>query len=86
MHPLSVPMLFTGVERLLHKLIVPSSSKTLDFKSVENVGACIYMAESFCCSRETTTTLLVGYTPIQNKKFKVNKIYRQYNDLETIIA
>ena len=86
MHPLSVPMLFRGVERLLHKLIVPSSSKTLDFKSVENAGACICMAESFCCSHETTTTLLVGYTPIQNKNFKVKKIYRECNDLETIIA
>ena len=32
---------------------------------------CICMAESLCCSPETTTTLLIGYTPIQNKKFKV---------------
>ena len=60
MHPSSVPMLFRGVGRLLHKLIVHSSSKTVDFKSVENVGACICMAESFCCSHETTTTLLIG--------------------------
>ena len=29
------------------------------------------MAESFRCSTETTTTLLIGYTPIQNEKFKV---------------
>jgi len=29
------------------------------------------MAESPHCSLETTTTLLVGYTPIKNKKFKV---------------
>ena len=27
----------------------------------------ICMAESLCCSSETTTTLLIGYTPIQNK-------------------
>ena len=26
------------------------------------------MAESLCSSPETTTTLLTGYTPIQNKK------------------
>ena len=26
------------------------------------------MAESLCCSPETTTTLLTSYTPIQNKK------------------
>ena len=28
-----------------------------------------YMAESLCCSPETITTLLTGYTPTQNKKF-----------------
>ena len=27
---------------------------------------CMYMAESFHCSSETITTLLIGYTPIQN--------------------
>ena len=31
------------------------------------------MAESLRCSPETITTLLVGYTPIQNKKFKGKK-------------
>ena len=31
----------------------------------------IYMAKSLHCSPETITTLLIGYTPIQNKKFKV---------------
>ena len=34
----------------------------------------IYMAETFCCLPETTTTLLIDYIPIQNifgfKKFK----------------
>ena len=35
------------------------------------MDACIRMAESFRCSTETTTTLLIGYTPIQNEKFKV---------------
>ena len=34
---------------------------------------CIYMAESFHCSPEIITTLLTGYTPIQNKVFKVTK-------------
>ena len=29
---------------------------------------CICMAESLCCPHETITTLLIGYTPIQNKK------------------
>ena len=31
----------------------------------------IRMAGSLCCSPETTATLLIGYTPVQNKKLKV---------------
>ena len=31
----------------------------------------ICVAESLPCSPKPTTTLLIGYTPIQNKKFKV---------------
>ena len=31
---------------------------------------CICMAESLPCSAETITTLLKGYTPKQNEKFK----------------
>ena len=27
---------------------------------------CIYTAESLCCSPETSTMLLIGYTPMQN--------------------
>ena len=30
----------------------------------------IRMAELLCCAPETITTLLIGYTPIQNKKLK----------------
>ena len=32
---------------------------------------CVCMAESLCCSPETTTTLLTGYASMQNKKFIV---------------
>ena len=35
----------------------------------ENGYISIYMAESLCCPHETIITLLVDYTPIQNKKF-----------------
>ena len=35
------------------------------------MNTCICMAESLCCSLETTT-LLIGYIPIQSKKFKVS--------------
>ena len=32
------------------------------------MDTCICMAKSLCCSSETITTLLIGYTPIQNKR------------------
>ena len=35
------------------------------------MDTCMSMAESLCCSPETTRTLLIGYTSLQNKKFKV---------------
>ena len=31
------------------------------------MDTCTRMAESLCCPPETTTTLLISYTPIQNK-------------------
>ena len=33
----------------------------------------ICMAESLCCPTAMITTLLISYTPIQNKKLKTNK-------------
>ena len=35
------------------------------------MDTCTGMAESFCYSPETIATLLISYTPKQNKKFKV---------------
>ena len=35
------------------------------------MDTCLCKAESFRGSLGTTVTLLTGYTPIQNKKFKV---------------
>ena len=37
------------------------------------MDTCICMAESLCCSPETITTLLMGYTLIQNKKLFFKK-------------
>ena len=37
------------------------------------MDTCIFMAESLHCLPETVTALLIGYTPIQNKKFKRKK-------------
>ena len=36
--------------------------------------SCIGLAESLCCPPEIITTLLTGYTPIQNKKLKKKKM------------
>ena len=41
--------------------------------SLGEMDTSICMAESLCCSPETTTTLLISYTPIQNKKLKITK-------------
>ena len=37
------------------------------------IDTCIWMAESHSCSPETIRTLLISYTPIQTKKFKIVK-------------
>ena len=43
---------------------------SLDGRGVwRRMDTCICMAESLVCSPETITTLLIGYIPIQNKKF-----------------
>ena len=34
------------------------------------VHTCTCVAKPLCCSPETITTLLISYTPIQNKKLK----------------
>ena len=36
-------------------------------------GTRLCVAESLCCSPETVITLLIGYTPTQDKKFKKKK-------------
>ena len=41
------------------------------------MDTCICTAESLHWSPETTTTLLTGYTPIQNKKLKRKKGKRE---------
>ena len=53
---------------------------SLDWMGVwGRMNTCICMAESLCCLPETITTLLIGYTPLQNKKvFKKWISYRQY--------
>ena len=53
------------------------TKKCLDGRGVGGrLDKCICMAESLCCPPETVTTLLIGYTPIQNKKLKKNKVFK----------
>ena len=37
------------------------------------MDTCVWMAESLCCSPETTTTLLTGYTSMQSKVYSLKK-------------
>ena len=46
------------------------------------MATCICMAESLLCSPETITTLLIDYTPKQNKKFKKKRLF---TDMENSI-
>ena len=39
---------------------------------------CICMDESLCCSPETIATLLIDYTPVQNKKLKKKMLTRMW--------
>ena len=41
----------------------------LDGRGAWRRAICVCMAKSLCCPPETITTLLIGYTPMQNKKF-----------------
>ena len=53
-----------------HRELCSMLCGSLDGRGVwERMDTCICMAESLCCSPETITTLLIGFTPIQNKKF-----------------
>jgi len=37
--------------------------------NLKKIDTCIYIAESLLCIPETNTTLLINYTPLQNKHF-----------------
>ena len=52
-----------------HRELCSMLCGSLDGKGVwGTMGPCICMAESLCCLPETITSLVIGYTPIQNKK------------------
>ena len=66
-------------QRIFKNLTIGGS---LDGKGVQGRrDTCICLAESLHCSPETITILLIGYTPIQNKKFKLKKIFLRISPL-----
>ena len=55
-----------------HMELCSMSCGSLDGRGVwGRMDTCIYMSESLCCVSLTITTLLISYTPIGNKKFKI---------------
>ena len=51
-----------------HRELCSMLCDSLDGRGVQGrMGTCICMSESLCCPPETITTLLIGYTSIQNK-------------------
>ena len=48
------------------------------------MGTCVCVAEAPCCSPETITTLLIGYTPIQNKK-QIKRKQAKFTNAKTCI-
>ena len=50
----------------------------------EWMDTCTCIAESLVCSSETITTLLIGCTPIQNRKFKKRKGVKMHYHLQKI--
>ena len=55
----------TALESLLHVMWQPG------WQGVRGrMDTCLWMADSLCCAPETVITLLIGYTPMQNKKLK----------------
>ena len=73
--PCSVATWATGMEGAAREARVPWVSKAASTSSElewlwGRMDPCIYMAESPHCPLETTTTLLIVYTPTQNKKLK----------------
>ena len=61
---------FTSPKKQVKLVLCSMLCGSLDGRGVwGRMDTSVCMAESLCCSPETITTLLTGYTPIQNKKF-----------------
>ena len=49
-----------------HYAVLTASQQSGHWRLWGRIDTCVYTAEYFPCSPETVTTLLIGYTPIQN--------------------
>ena len=58
---------------ILHREVSSMLCSSLDRRGFGGEGIHVYVAEPLVCPLETITTLLMGYTPIQNKKLKTTK-------------
>ena len=68
-----------------HKEFCSVLCGSLDGRGVwGRVDTCVCMAEAPCCSPETITTLLIIYTPIQNKK-KIKRKQAKFTNAKTCI-
>ena len=69
---------------VFHRELCSMLCGSLDGRGVWwRMDTCICLAESLCCSPETITKLLIGYTAIQNKKllfFFFTKLYNHNNN------
>ena len=77
--PVFLPGEFQGWRRLVG--YSPQSHKELDMTEVtEHARTCVCGAESPPCSPESTTILLISYTTIQKRKFKIWKKKRRESE------
>jgi len=69
-----------------HRELCSMLCGSLDGRAVwGRMDTCICMAESPCCSPGTITTLLISYTPIQNKKFLKKKKKQLHVTLSVLV-
>ena len=72
---------FKSLERIfkVNLVFLTFGSKTEEFWG--RMDTCVYTVESLCCSPESITILLMGYTPAHNIKLKTNK-QRKYSEYD----
>ena len=75
---------YTRIGTIQRRLAWPLCKDDMQIHEVFHIFIC--MAESLRYPSETSTTLLISYTPMQNKNFKVWKNKKYTLDVEDIIV